>query len=585
MPAPSNNNLLRVLGYGRPYLWHLLVSSTLNMFTIACDVGFLYLLKLIVDTGFVEQNLVLIKWVALGALLIVVLRSIISYLSSYLLQYIEEHLTMNFQDTIYRHIQEQSMDFHISQSPGYLITLIFYDAQAALRIITSFSGTLIKEVFRIPAVILFLFSLHSRLALFSLLFFPLVVLSIRFFGKTLSKATIKMQDNITDLYTTIEQTLSHMDIVKTFANEREETKKFRDLNKKMFDSSLKAHRAIGLSSPVNQLIKMISIIILVFLGTREVVLGNLSVGIFTTFLASSYYLYGSFSSLSSWYFSLLSSLVSAKRIFKVLDEKPKIVSPPSGIKLRSFEKELKVDNISFRYSGRNNDVLQGISLSIKKSETTAIVGPSGSGKSTLIKLFLRLYDVSAGEIIIDGHSITEFDVPSLKSLYGVATQDAGIFQDTVENAIIYGTGDNSLENMKNAAKIADIHVFVKKLPQGYQTVIGERGLKLSGGEAQRVALARAILRQPEILVLDEALSSVDAPTERVILRRISENRKGKTNIFISHRLQSVVHADRIIVLESGCIVDQGSHQELMSRPSSYKEWFLIQQTGFEKTDI
>jgi len=476
------------------------------------------------------------------------------------------------------------MDFHISQSPGYLITLIFYDAQAALRIITSFSGTLIKEVFRIPAVILFLFSLHSGLALFSLLFFPLVVLSIRFFGNALSKASLKMQDNITGLYTMLEQTLSHMDIVKIFANEKEETKKFRTLNKRMFDSSLNAHRAIGLSSPINQLIKMISIIILVFLGTREVVSGRLGVGIFTTFLASSYYLYGSFSSLSSWYFSLLSSLVSAKRIFKVLDEKPTIISPPNGIKLGSFERELKVDNMSFRYPGRNYDVLQNLSLLIKKTETIAIVGPSGSGKSTLIKLFLRLYDVSSGEIMIDGHSVAEIDVPSLKRLYGVATQDPGIFQDTVENAISYGAGDNSIENVKKAAKIADIHVFVKKLPLGYQTVIGERGLKLSGGEAQRVALARAIMRQPEILVLDEALSSVDAPTEREILKRISKNRIGKTNIFISHRLQSVVHADRIIVLQSGCIVDQGTHKELISKPSSYKEWFLIQQTGLEKTD-
>jgi len=573
----STSNLIRTLEFGKPYLGYLFLAAILNVLATTADIGFLYLLKSLIDAGFVAQNLALIKWFALGALAIVLIRSILTYFSSYILSYVEGRITMDIQNSLYRRIQGLSLDFHISLSPGYLITLIFYDAHAALRIITSFSGTLIRELFRIPAVIFFLFTLHSQMALFALLFFPPVLVSIRFFGIMLKRATQEMQGMVTKLYTVTEKALSHIDVIKIFAKEKAETERFRRLNEEMFISSLKAFKATGLNAPANQLIKMATVIILVFLGTREVMSGELSVGSFTTFLASAYYLYGSFSSLSSWYFSLLSGLVSAERVLKVLGEKPRVVPPLEGVKVNSLKREIRLDNITFRYPGSNKEVIKSLTFYLNRGETLAIVGLSGSGKSTLIRLLLRLYDPSEGRISIDGNDITALEITSLRDLFGVATQESGLFQDTVVQAICYGFNGASLEDVMKAAEIAGINDFIKQLPQGYQTPIGERGLKLSGGEAQRIALARAILRDPDILVLDEALSSVDAPTERLILERISEERRGRTNIIISHRLSSIAHADRILVLKSGRIVEEGGHQELMTASSYYHEWFLLQR--------
>jgi subfamily B ATP-binding cassette protein MsbA len=578
MKRKSIHNFLETLKFGRPYVGHLILASFLNLVTVCSDLGFLYLLKRLIDTGLATQNIVQLKLLALAALGLLLVRSVFGYTGGYLLTYVDGRMANDIQDSLYARIQKLSMDFHMDNSIGNLLALIFCRTLDMLKIITSLSGTLVKELLRIPALIIFLFYLHNGLAVFALLVFPPALLCLRLFRNLITRATQQTHETLSRLYTTAEQALSHIEAIKIFAKENLESERFQRLNQEMLSNSIAAYKAAGLSTPAVQMLKMLGVTVLVFVGTHKVTQGELSIGGLTTFLASAYYLYGGLSSLTSWYLSLISGLMSADKVFEVLNTQPSVESPVNGIKLRTFENVIIVGKISFSYSTAQKDVLKEINLHFKKGETIAFVGPSGSGKSTLVKLLLRLYDPVKGGIFIDGYKLSDLDLPALRGLFGVAPQEPGIFQDSVTTAIAYGRPGASPNEIREAAHLAGAHEFIVQLPHGYDTLIGERDIKLSGGEKQRLALARAILRDPEILILDEALSSVDAPTEKVILQRISTQRRRKTTILISHRLGSIRHADRIVVIEGGIVAEEGTHQALMADSKKYRRWFLAQQS-------
>lgn len=572
MKKGSINTFIFTLKFGRPYAGSLLLVSLLNLIAVSADLSFLYLLKKLIDTGFTSQHISLLQRMVLYALGILILRSILVYSSGYLSTYINRLMTNNIQNTLYSKIQTLSLDFHTENSTGNILTLIYYHTDEMLKLITSMSGTLAKELFRIPALILFLFYLHHELTLFSLLVLPPAFFSVRLFKNRITRTTQKSYDVLSKLYTKTERTLSHMETIKTFDKELEEIEYFKNLNDEMLSRSIQVYKASALSGPVIQMLKMLGITILVFLGTLEVSNGDLSMGGLTTFLASTYYFYGGLSSITDWYLSLIASLVSAEKVIDVLKTEPSILSPTNGKILDKFENEIILKDISFRYPSSKTNVLKKISFCIKKGKTLAITGPSGSGKSTLIKLLLRLYDPFNGTILVDGHTHTDINLSSLRKLYGVAPQDPGIFQDSIAEAISYGKL-LPLDEIQKAAKIAGAHDFIIQLSKGYDSLIGERSVKLSGGEKQRLSLARAILLNPEILILDEALSSIDAPMEKAILQRISFHRRNKTTILISHRLKSITHSDCIILIEQGSILHEGSHQKLMTDSNRYREWY------------
>lgn len=578
MKRRSTHNFVETLKFGRPYLAHLILASFLNLVTVCADLGFLYLLKRLIDTGLAAQNLMHLKWLALAALGLLLVRSGFGYISGFLSTYIDGRMVNDIQDSLYARIQELAMDFHLDNSTGNLLALTFCRTHDMVRVITSLSGTLVKELLRIPALTIFLFSLNTGLSIFAVLVFPPVIFCLRLFRNLITQTTQQTHETLSQLYTTAEQALSHIETVKIFAKETQEAKRFQQLNQELLSHSIQAYKAIGLSTPTVQMFKMLGVTLLVFVGTHKITQGELSIGGFTTFLASAYYLYGGLTSLTSWYVSLISGLISAERVFEVLTVQPAVASPVNGVKVRKFENEILVHNISFNYPATEKSVLHGINLHITKGETLALVGPSGSGKSTLIRLLLRLYDPVEGGIFIDGYKLSDLDLPALRGLFGVAPQESGIFQDSIAKAIAYGRSDASLAEIHEAAYLAGAHQFIAQLPNGYDTPIGERGIKLSGGEKQRLALARAILRTPEILILDEALSSVDAPTEKIILRRISAQRRRQTTILISHRLGSIHHADRIVVIEGGAVAEEGTHQMLMADSNKYRQWFLLQQS-------
>ncbi|MDY6855146.1 MAG: ABC transporter ATP-binding protein [Thermodesulfobacteriota bacterium] len=578
MKRGSISNFIAIMRYAQPYWGYLTVASFLNVITVGTDLGFLYLLKKLIDTGFASQDLPVLKWLSLGALGILLLRSAAGYASGYIINYIDGRMTNDIQGSIYEKIHELSLDFHVTHTTGDLLSIIFSHATSMLNVITSFSVSLVREMFRIPGLTLFLFSLHTQLALFAILVFPPVIFSTRLFSRFITKTVQYSYETLSDLYTTVEQTLPHIEIIKIFATESKEVERFKHLNNEMLKRSMNAFKASALSGPFNQLIKMVGVTVLVFLGTSKVVTGELSAGGLTTFLASAYYLYGGFSSIGAWYLSMLAGFVSAEKVFLLLRTKETVPIPSNRVTVSRFDKEVVFRDVTFNYPQEKKVVLKGINLCIRKGETLAIVGPSGSGKSTIVKLLLRLYAPIKGDILLDQWSLLDIDSISLRRLFGVAPQDHGIFQERIIEVIRYGTSDAKIEDIRRAAYTAGADDFISCLPQGYGTFIGERGVKLSGGEKQRISLARALLRNPEILVLDEALSSVDSSLEKNILQNIASDRKERTTILISHRMASIVHADRIIAIEDGELIEEGSHQELIAKAGRYSTWFLSNES-------
>ncbi|MEW6077752.1 MAG: ABC transporter ATP-binding protein [Thermodesulfobacteriota bacterium] len=578
MNASMVKTFIATMRFGRPYAGLLALTCMLNLVSVPADLGFLFLFKKIINSGFAADHLPELQWYAFAAAGLLMVRSAVVYASGWLFHYIEVGMSNRVQNLIYAKIHELSDAIQNRFTVGDLMTILFYHSQVMLQMITSTSGSLVTEAVRIPALIIVLFSVHAPLAGLVLLLLVPCLIFFRYFRKMVARNAGQSNRVRSELYTMAEQTLSHLEIISMFAAGEREKERFKKMNEKLRAVSLDTYKFMSLLSPVTQLIKVAGVVVLVILGTHQVASGKLSVGGLTIFIASAYYLYGSISNLGSWYLSMLTGLVSANEIFGFLNSKAAVASPPDGLILSSLERQIELRQVCFRYPDTETPVLNDICLTIAKGETVAIAGPSGCGKSTLLKLLIRLHDPTRGAVLMDGHDLRHLDLTALKTLFGCVPQDPGIFQATPAEAIAYGYPAAGEGRIVEAGVLAGAHDFISRLPEAYRTLIGERGGKMSGGEKQRVALARALIRKADILMMDEALSWVDAPTEKRILRQIAAERKQqrKTTILVSHRLASIRHADRIIVMEQGRVLEQGDHQTLMRIAGNYREWYRLQ---------
>jgi ABC-type multidrug transport system fused ATPase/permease subunit len=568
----SRKLFLDSLRFGRPYTGALFLTALIHLLAGMTDLFFLYLLKQLADSLFSPHDSLMLRNAGLAVLFLFMLRSLLGYAGGYLRVYTDGRMSNDIQNRLYGAIGGLPMTYHIGDSAGNLMSLLFHHSQALPGLVTSLSGTLARELLRIPALVFFLFHLHRGMALTALLIFPPMLFCTRIFRRQIATITREKNDVLTDLYVMAEQVFSHMETVKIFGREEMETERFREMNRKHFSAHIENYKKAAVQGPVFRMLKLVCAALLVFWGSRLVGRNEISAGGMTAFLVAAYFFYGGLTALVSWYLSLISGLESAERVFRVLQGQPRPCPGPRPL----FTSMIRAENLCFRYPFSEKDILRNLHVCIGKGENIAIAGLSGSGKSTFIRLLLRLYEPQSGIIRMDGRDIARTDLSAYKELFGPAPQDPGIFQETVAKAIAYGRPGASAAEMREACELAGIHDFISALPKGYNTAIGERGIRLSGGEKQRIALARALIRKPEILILDEALSSVDAPGEQAILKGIFRSSglvPGQTRIVISHRLASVCHADRILVMDRGRIAEEGSHTELMKRASLYREWF------------
>ena len=420
------------------------------------------------------------------------------------------------------------------------------------------------------------FYLNWKFALITFIGFPIAAVPIVFWSRKIRKASREGQQQMAEIYSSLHQMLNGFSVIKAFNTIFHEHTRFSKDNDKYYNIALRVIRVNARSSPIMEFMGAAAGAAILFLGGKDVLNGTWTAGAFVAFLGAVFQVYQPIKNFSNVNSQIQAGLASAERVFEVLDEQPSIKDAADAVVLAPFRKAIEYKNAVFGYN-KDKDVISNFSVTIKYGQTVAFVGHSGSGKTTLANLLLRFYDPKSGQVLIDGHDIKNVTLASLREQVGIVSQDVVLFDDTVKYNISYGSFSASMEDIVKAAKHANAHDFISKLPNGYDTLVGERGMKLSGGEKQRVSIARAMLKNPPILVLDEATSALDSESEKLVQSAIDNLMKDRTVILIAHRLATVRNADKIIVMDKGIVAETGSHEELIKIESGiYKKLIEMQ---------
>jgi subfamily B ATP-binding cassette protein MsbA len=528
----------------------------------------------LVLTGEVHGSLFRICVVIVVAFLI---KNLFGYMQSNLMTYIEQGLVRDLRNDLYRHIHQLPLAYFSNERTGNLISRIMNDVNVVNSGISATFYTLIKEPLLVLVYLVIALVLSWQLTLISFVVFPIALMIIALVGKRVHRESGLAQERIADVTSVLHETISGVKVVKAFGMEEFENKKFSKENAGYFKTVLRINKIRNIASPTTEFLSAVAGGIVIWYGGLLVLDQNqMKASEFLGFLFAIFQLMPPIKELSSVNNRIQEATAAGKRIFEILDTEPNIKDVANPIRLRDFTSSIEFISVSFQYNA-GDIVLTDINLKISKGEVVAIVGPSGSGKSTLVDLVPRFYDPTAGSIAIDGVDLRTVELKSLREKIGIVTQETILFNDTVRNNIAYGLDDCQPEKIIAAAKAANAHNFIMEMPLAYESVIGERGVKISGGERQRLALARAILKNPPILILDEATSALDTESEILVQEAIEHLMAGRTSIVIAHRLSTVQHANRIFVIEAGRIVEVGKHEELLLNSAGlYKKLYELQ---------
>ena len=503
------------------------------------------------------------------------LRGITGYGNRYFTQVISQRVAYDLRNAFYDHLQGLSFAYFDKAQTGQLMSRATVDIEAVRTFISQALLQLFQTIFLTVGIIYILVSLDWRLALITLAFMPLIVWRALNNSRRLRPVWLKVQQTIALLGTTLQENLTGMRVVKSFAREKEESQKFESDAKRLYNTQVGAARITAFNTPLMVFLIAVPTSIVLWYGGRQVIAGTLTLGGVTQFILYLGMLVMPIRGIGAITNMYSRSMSAGQRIIEILDTESLVKDKPDAIQLGKMKGQVIFEDVNFSYDPMV-PALHSINFSVQPGQLVALVGGSGSGKSTIINLILRFYDVTGGRITIDGMDIRDISVASLRNNIGTAQQDVFLFSTTIRNNIAYGVPGASLEQVIQAAKAAQIHDFIMKLPNGYDTWVGERGHTLSGGEKQRVTIARALLKNPSILILDEITSSVDAETERLIRLAVDELIKGRTTFIISHRLPIITNADLILVLKDGRIVEHGKHNELMELNGQYRQTYLSQ---------
>jgi subfamily B ATP-binding cassette protein MsbA len=527
------------------------------------------LIKSLIFTGSKTESLFKICVVIL---IVFLLKNLFGYVQSYLMAYVEQGLMMDIRNELYRHLHNLSLSYFTNERTGNLISRITNDVNVVNGGVSASFVTLIREPLLVIVFLGIAFTLSWQLTLLSFVVFPFSLSIISSIGRRLYRESGVMQEKMADITSVLQETISNVKVVKAFAMEDFEDKKFQKETKSYFRTMLTMTRVRNLATPVTEFLSIVAGVAIIWYGGKQVlVTGEMKAAEFLGFLFAIFQVMPPIKELSNVTNRLQEFAAAGRRIFEILDTKPAIQNLPDAIALSPLKKGIEFKNVSFFYSNNDDDkspkteILSSINLRIKKGEVVAIVGPSGSGKTTLVDLIARFYDPVEGMITFDNIDIRQFILQSLRGQIGIVTQETILFNDTVRNNIAYGLADFPDKKIRDAARAANALSFIEAMPEGFESIIGDRGTKLSGGQRQRISIARALLKNPPIMIFDEATSALDSESEVLVQEAIERLMRNRTSLVIAHRLSTIRNADRIIVLEKGKIVQEGRHVELLKQ--------------------
>jgi subfamily B ATP-binding cassette protein MsbA len=514
--------------------------------------------------------------ICLVLLVVFFVKAIFGYLQTFLMITVEQRVIRDIRNALFSHLTELSLSFFHGERTGQLISRITNDVSLVRRALVATFANLFRESLLAALYLALAIWISWRLALVTFIVLPPILIAIGRIGQRLRKRSARIQEKMADITSTLQETISGIRVVKAFGMEEYEQGRFFKHTWEFFRRTIRLQMLGALAGPLTEYLGVIGIVVVLWYGGRQVLLDqSVSPDWFLIFLAATLSTMQPLRKLGSANNELQIGLAAAKRIFDILDTTPSIVSAEGAPLIDEFRDRIVYEGISFRY-GTGDEVLSDIDLTIARGEIVAVVGPSGAGKSTLLDLLPRFYDPIDGRITIDGQDVRDVDLASLRRLMGIVTQETILFNDTVRNNIAYGFEGARDEDIAAAAQAANAHGFIEGLSDGYDTLIGERGTMVSGGERQRIAIARAILKNPPILVFDEATSSLDTESERLVQGAIEHLLSGRTVLLIAHRLSTIRNADRIIVIDDGRIKETGTHQELMDTGGLYRHLYDMQ---------
>ena len=518
-----------------------------------------------------------LKILCYAILSIFFIKNIFLYIKNLLLRIVELKLVRDVRDHLYKHIQTLSLGYFHKRHTGSITSIVMNDVeqlQVALGVVFQ---RLFVEPINILTFVTLLFIISWKLAIIAIIIIPLAGFAIIGIGRSIRRKSRRTQQKIAEIMQILTETLSSIRIVKAFVNEKDEIKKFTRESSNYFKLLLKRARLDLISGPITESFGVIIGVVLLWYGGTEVLMDRgLVPEDFIRFILILFSILGPIKQLSNVNLKIQAGAASAERIFGLLDTPSEIVEDPNPIDLGIFNKSISFNKVHFEYNEDNDQVLDQVSFTINKGEVVAMVGPSGAGKSTIADLIPRFFDVSSGVIEIDENDIKKLSLASLRSNMGIVTQEVILFNDTIKNNIAYAQSNVSDDAIYAAAKAANALEFIEKTPNGFDTLIGERGAKLSGGQKQRLAISRALLKNPPILILDEATSALDTESEKKVQKAIEALMKDRTTLVIAHRLSTVQNADKIIVIDGGKVVETGTHQKLYDQNGIYRKLYDIQ---------
>ena len=547
-----------------------------SVLTVSFVRVFQELIETIISDLAAEGEGVMALTVIAGLMLVVYfLKGVIYYFQKYFSKYVSHSVMQDIRNDLYSHLQQLSLSFYSQHKTGELISRLTNDVKVVQKALVKSTVTFIYKTLTVIGGIGYLFYLNVRLSLFLIVILPLVTYVISIFNSKIRRVSKKAQVKVADISDVLQETISAIRVVKSFGREDYEFERFSDRNYEDFRARIKSSQYKALLTPLVEFIASIAFTAILWYGGLEVLRGNMAPSELIAFFTMLLTITDPIRSVTKVNATIQKALAAGERIFETLDYDNIITSPVEGKQFSKLEGKVEFDNVSFSY-GQDEIVLQDINLAVNSGEAIALVGPSGAGKSTLVDLIPRFYDVDSGTVKIDGEDVRELDLKWLREHIGIVPQETILFSGTIKDNIAYGNFAAEEEEIKKAAKAANAHQFIMEFPEGYDSRVGERGQGLSGGQQQRVAIARALLKDPKILIFDEATSSLDAESEQLVQEALSRLMEDRTTFVIAHRLSTIINIDNIAVLENGRLIEQGNHEALIEKDEKYADLYRNQ---------